>query len=636
VLSAAGGAAGAGLVGVAAWQSGVLHFLRDAVGPDRPDPVQPTAVPGTPPSARIDVTPTSPPFAAGDMLEEASVSDLRRHLDQRAFSVVELTQASLDRIAAMDRQGPELGAVIEINPDALDIAARLDQDAREGRVRGPLHGIPVLVKDIFATDDQMRTSAGSLALAENPVGRDAFLISRLRDAGAVLIGKTNLTEFSNFKGNGGASGWSARGGQTRNPYALSQSAWGSSTGSAVAVAASYVPLAIGAETDGSILCPAAACGVVGIKPTVGLVSRRGGVLISYTQDSPGPMTRSVEDAALLLNAIAGHDAEDWAYGEFAGYAPAAWVGGTPVPGSGAIDYTRALDPNGLKGARIGVCRSLFGFDLNSDALMESAIAAMAEAGAEIVDELYAGAVEQLAGADLFTVLVTEFAHGIEQFITDYMPDGPIASLADIVGYNNDHADRELLYGDQQGLEAALDVGTVWDEHYHNALHANLSLARDEGIDALMDEHRLDALIAPTAGIPTPLDPYGDVFMGSSALLAAVAGFPSITVPIGQYNALPAGMHLFGRAFSEETLIRLAYGLEQTLQAREAPTYLEEPPMGIVWPTVEEEPAEEFSPADEGGGEWVPTDDSEWIPADESGGEWAPPDGGEGEWLPPGE
>jgi amidase len=615
VLSAAGGAAGAGLVGLAAWQGGVFDSLRDAIEPGKPGPASPTEVTGTPPPNRTVATPTSPPapsVAAGDMLEEVSVPALRRHLEQRDFSIVELTQAALDRIAAMDRQGPELGAVIEANPEALDIAARLDKEAREGRVRGPLHGIPVLVKDIFATHDHMRTSAGSLALAENTVVGDAFLIARMREAGAIVLGKANLTEFSNFKGNGGASGWSARGGQTRNPYVLSHSAWGSSSGSAVSVAASYVPLSIGAETDGSILCPAAACGVVGIKPTVGLVSRRGGIPISYTQDSPGPMARSVEDAALLLNVIAGHDAEDWAYGEFASYAPAAWMSGTPVPDTGTVDYTRSLDPDGLRGARIGVCRSLFGFDPACDELMETAIQAMRDAGAEVIDELYIGAVEILAdGTNEYTVLVTEFAHGIQEFITGYMPDGPITSLADIVDFNYEHADRELLYGDQAVLEEALNVGTLWDEAYQSALGANLSLSRDEGIDFLMDEHQLDAVIAPTAGIPTPLDPYGDVFMGSSARLAAVAGYPSITVPIGHYNAMPAGMHLFGRAFSEETLIRLAFGLEQTLQARETPSYLAEPPLGDTVPSPEEEPV----PVD--GGE-------EWIPPQDDAGEWVPP------------
>jgi amidase len=337
------------------------------------------------------------------------------------------------------------------------------------------------------------------------------------------------------------------------------------------------------------------------------------------------MARSVEDAALLLNVIAGYDAADWAYGEFASYAPAAWMSGTPVPDAGTVDYTRALDPNGLKGARIGVCRSLFGFDPSCDELMETAIQAMRDAGAEIIDELYIGAVEILAdGTNEYTVLVTEFAHGIQEFITGYMPDGPITSLADIVDFNYEHADRELLYGDQAVLEEALNVGTVWDEAYQSALTANLSLSRDEGIDQLMDEHQLDALIAPTAGIPTPLDPYGDVFMGSSARLAAVAGYPSITVPIGQYNAMPAGMHLFGRAFSEETLIKLAFGLEQTLQARETPTYLEEPPLGDTLPS----PEEESFPVDDSGEEWIPEEDGD--------GEWVPPDESEEEWVPPGE
>jgi len=624
VLSATGGAAAAGVVGVVAWTSGLLDSARETVTTDQPTPTP------TSPAVRTVSTPApratpAPAVAAADMLEEASVASLRRGLDAGSFSVAELTQAALDRIAALDRTGPALGAVIEVNPDALEIAARLDEEARDGRVRGPLHGIPVLVKDVFATADRMRTTAGSLALAENAVVRDAFLIERLRDAGALLLGKTNLTEFSNFKGNGGASGWSARGGQTRNPYVLSHSAWGSSSGSAVAVAASYAPLAIGAETDGSILCPAAACGVVGIKPTVGLVSRQGGLPISFTQDSPGPMARNVEDAALLLTALAGHDPDDWAHGEFAGYAPAAWTSGTPVP-AGGVDYTAALDPDGLRGARIGVCRSLFGFDPYVDTLMEEALDAMREAGAEIVDEIYIGATELLAtSGNEGIVLLTEFAHGIEQFIAGYMPDGPVASLADIVRFNAEHADEELRYSGQEVLEAALEAGTIRDDVYLAALTRNLAMARDEGIDQAMDGHALDALVAPTAGLATRIDPYSDAFTGSSAQLAAVAGYPSITVPIGRYNALPAGMHLFGRAFSEATLIRLAYGVERALDVREAPGYLDEPPLGEVeMPAPDEEPYDEVAPSDGTGGDWE-GEDEPWT-------EEAP----EEEWAPPGE
>lgn len=598
VIGTAAGAGVAVVAGVVAWEVGIDEAVRDVTTPPPTPTVAPTAA--ETPSASATGSPAliTRGVDVVSFLEEASVAELRRAMEAGAFSIEELTQAALDRIAAMDRIGPTLGAVIETNPEALAIARQLDAERAAGQRRGPLHGIPVLLKDSFATQDQMRTGAGSLALAQNTVVRDAFVVSRLREAGMVILGKTNLTEFSNFKGSG-AAGWSARGGQTRNPYVITHSPWGSSSGSAVAVSASYVPLAIGAETDGSILCPAAACGVVGMKPTVGLVSRRGAVPISFTQDSPGPMGRSVEDVALLLGAMVGHDPEDAAFGEMAPYAPPARFATPPVPAAGIVDYTAALDPDGLRGARIGVCRSLFGFDPNADALAEEAIAAMHEAGADVVDEIYVGAIESLLPENEYFVLLTEFAHGIQQFLAEYMPGGPIASLQDIVNYNAEHADQELPFGDQTVLEAALTAGTIWDDSYLQTLQQNLAMARDEGIDWAMDAYQVDALVAPTAGLPTLLDPYNDGFTGSSSQLAAMAGYPSITVPIGLSNAMPVGLHLFGRAFSEETLLRLAYGLERALPGREAPRYLEEPPLGDNTPV----------PGVDDSGEEIPWDDT---------------------------
>jgi amidase len=641
VISTIAGASAAVAVGVVAWEAGVGDAVRDAKEPSPTPTSAPTVVPTAEVTAEVTQAPTivtGTPAAitqgvdVSGFLEEVSVAELRRALDSGAFTAEQLTQASLDRIAAMDRSGPALGAVIETNPEAIAIARQLDAELAAGQRRGPLHGIPVLIKDSFATQDQMRTGAGSMALAQNSVVRDAFVVSRLRDAGAVILGKTNLTEFSNFKG-GGAAGWSARGGQTRNPYVVTHSPWGSSSGSAVAVSASYVPLAIGSETDGSILCPAAACGIVGMKPTVGLVSRRGAVPISFTQDSPGPMGRGVEDVAILLSAMAGEDPEDAAFGEMASYAPPARFATPPVPAAGSVDYTTALDPDGLRGARIGVCRSLFGFDPNADALAEEAIAAMREAGAEIVDEIYIGAIESLLPENEYLVLLTEFAHGIQQFLAEYMPEGPVASLQDIVTYNAEHADEELAYGDQLVLEAALSAGTIWDDFYLETLQQNLATARDEGIDWAMDEYQVDALVAPTAGLPTLLDPYDDGFTGSSSQLAAMAGYPSITVPIGLYNAMPVGLHLFGRAFSEETLLRLAYGLERALPGREAPRYLEEPPLGDNTPVPGEDYSGEEIPWDDTGELWQPDDssdgtDGEWAPVeDDSSEEAMPPDEG---------
>ncbi|MDQ4099704.1 MAG: amidase family protein, partial [Chloroflexota bacterium] len=336
---------------------------------------------------RATPTPTPPPFEG---VEETSVRELGRALTRKQISAVELVEEMTARIEAMDEEldGNEgLRAVIELNPDAAELAAELDDELARGGSRGPLHGIPVLLKDTFATGDKMRTTAGSLALVDNPGAADAFVVERLREAGAIILGKSNLTEWSNFRGSSASSGWSGRGGQTRNPYHLDMSPWGSSSGSGVGVAASYAPLALGVETNGSIMTPASACGIVGFKPTVGLVSRRGVVPISFTQDSPGPMARSVEDAALLLNAIAGHDPKDPAYSETDWSAPANAFEKFPVPKVGKVDYTKGLDEDGLKGVRIGVCRSLWGNDAAADAVAEEALVALEEAGARLIDDV---------------------------------------------------------------------------------------------------------------------------------------------------------------------------------------------------------------------------------------------------------
>lgn len=604
ILSATAGASVAGGVGLFAWKSGIGSVLGGRSPVTSTPPAASTLPLSTPPAASgIVIDPTPTPFTTptpepgsppSDMVKETSIRELRMAYDKGWFSVSEYAEATIDRIESMDTWGPSLRAVIELNPDAMDIAEQLDREAREGRIRGPLHGVPVLVKDVFATADRMRTTAGSLALGENEAIRDAFLIRRLRDAGAIILGKTNLSEFSNFRG-GLPSGWSSRGGQTVNPYVLTHSAWGSSTGSAVAAAASYAPFTIGVETDGSIICPASACGVVGLKPTVGLVSRRGGIPISFTQDSPGPIGRTVEDVAWALSAMAGYDREDMAFGRFADTSPAAAFDRTPVPEPGMKDYTRVLDRDGLRGARIGVCRSMFGFDLRADAHVENALDAMREAGAEVIDDIYMDAAGILRDSGTEgNVLLVEFAWGFQHFLDTYMPEGPIRSLQDVVDYNYAHWEETLSAGGQEGLEAALSAGSINDAWYQELVREHVTTAREQGIDLTMDMYKLDALVAPSAPIPNSL--MAENFSGSSTQVPSMAGYPSLTLPIGYSSELPAGLHMFGRAFSEGTLLRLAYSLEQTLQARMVPEYLDEAP----WSTEDDwsTPGEDLWPEEE--------------------------------------
>lgn len=599
LLSAGAGAAFAAGVGGAVWKSGIIPSFGGKKAPAVvATPVPDLAVQAPAPSPEIFLDPTPTPFPtatvepgapASDLVVESTISEIRMGLDKGWFTVSEYIEAALQRIDSMDQQGPMLNAVIELNPDAMEIAAQLDEEARNGRIRGPMHGIPVLVKDIYATADQMRTTAGSIALENNRVVRDAFMIEVLRDAGAVILGKTNLTEFSNFRG-GTPNGWSSRGGQTLNPNVLSHTAWGSSTGSAAAVAASYVPFSIGSETDGSIICPAAACGVVGMKPTIGLVSRRGGLGISFIQDSPGPMGRTVEDVAYGLSAMVGYDPLDMAFGDFAQYAPAARFDTMPVPDPGVQNYLRALDRDGLRGARIGVCRSMFGFDPIVDAHVEVALDAMRQAGAEVIDDIYMEAAGIVSDSINEGNMVTmEFGWGFQNFLDNFMPGGPITNLADVINFNYEHADETLLFGGQDGLEVALYAASIEDPRFEELVATNVRTTRDEGIDLIMDQYNLDALVAPSTSIPGSL--YGPLSFGSSAQVPSMAGYPSITIPIGYTSSLPAGLHMFGRAFSEKTLLKLAYSLEQTMQVRQEPQYLED----VDW---HEEPVWVSTPEDD--------------------------------------
>jgi len=516
---------------------------------------------------QASLTPAVQRVDPATVIEESSVSELRGYLDEGAFTIVELVEACVDRIEELDRGETGLNAVIELNPDAVKIAGELDRELWEGSSRGPLHGIPVMLKDIIATADRMRTTAGSLALEGNNVVKDAFIVERLRDAGAVILGKTNLTEWSNFMGSSGRSGWSTRGGQTVNPYHLDHSPSGSSSGSAVAVAASYVPLAIGSETNASIISPASTCGVVGLKPTVGLTSRAGVIPISFSQDSLGSMARSVTDAAIMLSVIAGFDEDDPSAGVAEDSSPAAALSRTEIAALGTVDYAAALDPDALRGSRIGVCRSLFGFAPEVDAIAEMAIEVMEKAGAEIIEDVYVGYLDPSP----YVVLLTEFAYGLTGFLDTYMPNGPVGTIQEIVDFNFEHADEELSVTDQSGLTDALGAGSIEDPYYLETRALRQASIRDEGIDLVMDELRLDALVAPTAALAASFSGGGSG--GSSAEPPCIAGYPSLTLPIGLSGGLPAGLHFFGRAFSEETLLKLAYSLEQALPPREPPTYI---------------------------------------------------------------
>ena len=469
-----------------------------------------------------------------------------------------VTEAYLARIARIDRQGPTLRSVIETNPDALDIADALDRERAAGRVRSPLHGVPILVKDNIDTADRMTTTAGSLALEGSIPAEDSYVAERLREAGVVLLGKANLSEWANFRSTRSSSGWSARGGQCRNPYALDRNPCGSSSGSGAAVSANLAAAAIGTETDGSIVCPSTANGIVGIKPTVGLVSRAGIVPISETQDTAGPMARSVRDAALLLGAIAGPDPRD----------PATAPGET----RGLDDYAPFLDAGGLRGARIGVQRSVFGFHEAVDRLMEEAIAVLRDRGAVIIDPIDLAASGALRRAET-EVLFHEFKAGLNAYLQN-LRNPPIRSLADLIAFNERHADEELAYFGQERLIAAESRGPLSSLAYRRAHATARRLSRAAGIDRVMDGGNLDAILAPTGGPAWVTDLVnGDHFGGSSSQFAAAAGYPNVTVPAGFVHGLPVGVSFFGRAWSEPTLIRIAYAFEQATRHRLAPRLL---------------------------------------------------------------
>jgi amidase len=493
-----------------------------------------------------------------DNIIEASVTGLQAAMREGATTSQALVRAYLARIAAYDKSGPRVNAVIELNPDALAIAVARDAERQAGRVRGPLHGIPVLVKDNIATADQMQTTAGSLALVGAKPPRDAFVIGRLRDAGAVILGKTNLSEWANFRSTRSTSGWSSRGGLTRNPYALDRNASGSSSGSAVAVSASFAAVAVGTETDGSIISPCTTNGIVGLKPTLGLVSRDGIVPIAHSQDTAGPMARTVADAAALLTVLAATDTRDATTAEAT---------------ARAQDYTRYLNADGLKGKRLGVVRDRFGGrnDLVST-VIESALGILRAQGATLVD-LPGLPNEGRLGANEGIVLQVEFKADLAAYLAEFAPDSPHKTLADIVAYNELHRDRVMPHFGQETLLRSMARGGLDSQEYLDALASNRRFSREEGIDKALQDNRLDALIAPSGSPAWLTDLIRGDFGGSAfSSAAAIAGYPHITVPAGFVKGLPCGLSFVGTAWSEPTLIAMAYAFEQASLARSPPTF----------------------------------------------------------------
>ena len=495
-------------------------------------------------------------------LEELTIADLQRRLAGGQDTSRSLVDKYLARIAALDRQGPALASVIELNPDARSDADRLDTERKSGKLRGPLHGIPILIKDNIATADRMQTTAGSLALAGQPAGKDAFIVARLREAGVVLLGKTNLSEWANFRDRHSTSGWSGRGGQTKNPYALDRSPSGSSSGSGTAIAASLAAVAVGTETDGSIVSPSSVAGLVGIKPTHGLLSRTGIVPISPSQDTPGPMTRTVADAALLLGAMVGSDPDDASTSESAT--------------RGLRDYSASLDAAGLKGARIGVVRTkLFGYSAPADRLAEAAIEDLKKQGAVVVDPANIPTLGKFEDDEL-SVLTTEFGPALKQYFGWVGSTAKVQTLEDVIAFNNNHAAEELPYFGQDLMTISAKSAPPSSPEHQRRLVRYRRAAGPDGIEEVMKRLNLDALIAPTGGPAWHIDLVnGDRFPGDEAApssVTSVAGCPQITVPMGMYRGLPVGLSFFGRAWSEPLLIKLAYAYEQATKHRKPPTF----------------------------------------------------------------
>jgi len=534
--------------------AGGIATVADRAETQPTGPVGPT---GTTPRVGPPVDPTP---AATDPFElaEITIAGLQEGYQSGRWTARQVTEMYLARIESVDRRGPGVNSVIEINPDAIAIAEGLDRERKDGRTRGPLHGVPILIKDNIDTADRMQTTAGSLALAGSIAPRDAFIVEKLRAAGAILLGKTNLSEWANFRSSNSSSGWSGRGGQTRNPYVLDRNPCGSSSGSGAAGAANLATITIGTETDGSIVCPASANGLVGLKPTVGLWSRAGIIPISHTQDTAGPMTRTVTDAAILLGALTGVDPRDRATAASAGKA--------------ASDYQQFLDPAALRGARIGVMRKHLGVSAKVEAVYQTALDALRDAGAVLIDPVDFADPGPLGAAE-WEVLAHEFKAGVEAYLATLGPTAPHRTLADLIAFNEANRDREMPWFGQETFELAAKTGSLQSPRYRQLLATCRRLARTEGLDARFTRHRLDAIIGTTGGPAWPIDLInGDRFTGGCSTWSAVAGYPAITVPMGQVQGLPVGLSFMGRAWAEGRVLGLAFAFERVTRARFAPEF----------------------------------------------------------------
>jgi amidase len=490
-------------------------------------------------------------------LEEITISQIQQGYKEGKFTITDIVKAYLDRIDSLDKKGPQLNSIIVVNPDALLIAAELDKELAAGKSRGPLHGIPVIIKDNIDTHDKMANTGGATVLRNSFPENDSRVAKRLRDAGAVIIAKSNLSEWANFRASFSSSGWSGIGGQTRNPYVLDRNPCGSSSGSGVAVSANLCAIAIGTETDGSIVCPSNNNGIVGLKPTVGLISRSGIIPISFTQDTPGPMCRSVEDVAISLGVLTGIDSTD-----------KKTLNST---GKYYTDYSQFLKKDGLKGKRIGLLKKSMGFHYKVDILMDQTVSFLKSQGAEVIelDFKLPSAVENAS----LEVLFYEFKDGLNNYFQSLGSKAPVKSLSELIEFNKSDS-VELRFFDQKLLETAQEKGDLESPEYKKALATMLKGAREEGIDKLMDDYKLDAIMAPTGSPAWKTDlTDGDHFMGGSSSFAAISGYPDITVPMGFIDELPVGVSFFGRAWSEPVLLEIAYAFELGTKARKAPKFL---------------------------------------------------------------
>ena len=514
-------------------------------------------------AARLTSERAQPGAAASELkpfvLDEITIAELQEGMKSGKFTARSLVERYTARIETIDKQGPALNSVIELNPDALSIADALDQERKANGPRGPLHGVPILIKDNIATADRMMTTAGSLALVGAKAPKDAFVAQKLRAAGAVILGKTNLSEWANIRSSHSTSGWSGRGGLTKNPYALDRNPCGSSSGTGAGISGNLAAIGIGTETDGSIVCPSSSNGLAGIKPTVGLVSRAGIIPISHSQDTAGPMCRTVRDAAILLSTLTGVDPDDSATAASAG--------------KSQTDYAQYCDPAGLKGARIGVARKYFGFNDAVDALMEQSLDVMKKQGATLVDPADIETFGKFDDTELL-VFMYELKADLNAYLARLGPGAPVHTLKDVIDFNEHNRQKEMPYFGQDLFIKSEGKGALTEKEYLDALAKNHQLARTEGIDALMDKNKLDAIVAPTGGPAWLTDLInGDHVAGGSSNAAAVAGYPNINVTAGFVSGLPVGISFFGRAWSEPTLIKLAYSFEQATKARQAPRFL---------------------------------------------------------------